>query len=297
MAPIKIAVIGLDTSHSIQFSKLMNAPDCPRELKVSGMEAISCLRFETPFQDKKGLDERQSQLEGWGVKVTEDLDTALEGCDAIMLEINDPAYHLQYFREVAGLGKPVFLDKPLAGSLEDGRAIIDLMRKHNTRVWSGSSLPFADAIRKALVKVPEVTVGHSFGAMGTAPAGDSLIWYGVHSFEMLLRLMGQGAEKVTAVESDIGVVTVVDYADGRRGVVESIRGMWSYGGRVQSAKQTVQFLVNAKYNYRNLLREVKTFFQGGPAPVSMEATFEGLAMMAAARASIESGKTVEVESL
>jgi predicted dehydrogenase len=297
MAPIKVAIIGLDTSHSIQFSKLMNAADCPQELKVPGMQAISCMRFETPFQDKKGLDERQAQHEGWGVKVTEDLDEALAGCDAVMLEINDPAYHLEYFAKVAALGKPVFLDKPLAGNLADGRAIIELARQHGTRVWSGSSLPFADAIRDALAQVPDVKIGHSFGALGTAPAGDSLIWYGVHSFEMLQKVMGAGAREVTAVESEVGVVSVVEYEGERRGVVESIRGSWTYGGRVQSAKQMVQFLVDGKYNYRNLLREVKAFFEGGPAPVSLETSFEGLAMMVAARDSIDSGKAVSVENL
>ncbi len=296
MAPINVALIGLDTSHSIQFAKLMNDPECPRELRVSGMRTVSCLRFETPFQDQAGLDERQKQLEGWGVRVTEDFDEAVADCDAIMLEINDPAYHLESFARAAPLGKPVFLDKPLAGSLADGRAILELAGTHGTRVWSGSSLPFADAIKRALAKVPEVSVGHSFGAMGTAPAGDSLIWYGVHSFEMLQKLMGPGARRVSAVENERGVVTVVEYEGGRQGVVESICGMWHYGGRVQGAKGIAQFLVNAKFNYRNLLREVRAFFLGGPPPVAMEVTFEGLAMMAAARQSIESGRPVAVEA-
>lgn len=297
MAPINVAIIGLDTSHSVQFSKLMNASDCPNELKVGGMRARNCMRFETPFQDKTGLDERQKQLEAWGVQVTEDFDEAVAGCDAVMLEVNDPAYHLDYFRRAAELNKPLFLDKPLAGNLADGRAIIELMRSKETRVWSGSSLPFAGAIRAALKKVPDVTVGHCFGAMGKAPAGDSLIWYGVHSFEMLQKLMGPGAERVTAVESERGVVTVVDYAGGRRGVIESICGMWQYGGRVQGSKGVAPFLVNTKFLYRDLLREIKRFFLGGPAPVSMETSFAGLAMMVAARQSIETGSTMAIETL
>lgn len=70
---IKIAIVGLDTSHSIEFTKRLQAPDCPAEMRVPNMKVVSCLRFETPFQNKEGLDARQAQLESWGVKVTERL--------------------------------------------------------------------------------------------------------------------------------------------------------------------------------------------------------------------------------
>jgi hypothetical protein len=84
-------VIGLDTSHSVQFVKRMNDPQCEEQQKVNGLKAISCMRFATPFYDEKGQDERQKQLEEWGVKVTTDFDEAITGCDAVMLEINDAA--------------------------------------------------------------------------------------------------------------------------------------------------------------------------------------------------------------
>ena len=298
MSAINVAVIGLDTSHSVEFGRRMNARECPRNQRVAGLHAVACMRFETPFQDREGLDARQEQLERWGIKVTEDFSEAVSACDAIMLEINDPSRHLEYFERVAALGKPVFLDKPLAGSVEDGRAIVELAAKHGTRVWSGSSIPFVPAIARALASVPEVTIGHAFGALGQAPAGDSLVWYGVHSFEMLQRIMGHGAETVMALESQAGVVAVVSYAGHRQGIVESIRGMGSYGGRVQCKERTVTFVCNTGYAYRDLLRKVKDFFRGGPAPVNMQTTFEGLAMMAAARRSIDrGGATVEVEKL
>jgi predicted dehydrogenase len=290
MDALKIAIVGLDTSHSIAFSKLMNDPDCAADLKVTGMRAVSCLRFETPFQDAKGLDARQQQLESWGVKVTCCLEEALADCDAIMMEINDPAYHLEYFKKLASLGKPIFLDKPLAGSLEEGRAIIAEMRRCGTRVWSASSLPFAPGIQAAIDAVGgQVNIGHCFGALGTAPAGDSLIWYGVHSFEMLQRLMGCGARSVRALDLGPAVVSMVDYGEGRYGVIESIRNQWKYGGRVQNNKQSAFFDVDSSRIYHDLLQQIKAFFLGAEAPISMEKSFEGLAMMCAARKSIESG--------
>jgi hypothetical protein len=298
---IKVAVIGLDTSHSVELPRLMQAPDVLPESGVPGMRAVTCMRFETPFQKKDGLDKRQKQLEGWGVKVTESFDEAIADCDAIMLEINDGSYHLEYFRKVAALGKPVFLDKPLAGSLEDGREIMRLARQHGTRVWSASSLPFAPAVLEAVKPFTKVQFGHSFGALGTAPAGDSLIWYGVHAVEMLQRIMGAGAKSVRAIDSSPAILISVDYGEGRHGLVEAIRGSWVYGGRVQGAvgdqARVTPFVCDSRNLYRDLLVEVKQFFLGGPAPIEMAKTFEGLAIMTAARQSIETGRSVDVPAL
>ena len=76
---IKIALIGLDTSHSIAFPEIIQERGDKTPLQV-----ISCLRFETPFQNKEGLDKRQEILEGMGIKVTEDFDEAVAGADALM---------------------------------------------------------------------------------------------------------------------------------------------------------------------------------------------------------------------
>ncbi len=298
MDKIKVAFIGLDSSHSVELSRLVCSPDQPAEQKIEGLTVTACLRFETPFQNKEGLDKRQAQLEAWGIKVTEDFDEAIADCDAIQVEINDPAYHLEYFQRVAALGKPIFLDKPLAGTLEDGREILRLARKHQTRVFSSSSLPLFPAVGAAVDKLAAlgepVLFGHTFGALGKASAGDSLIWYGVHSFEMLQRVMGCGAERVFAIDNGQSVVSTIEYSGNRRGVVESTRSSWRYGGRVQSEKNVEFFLVNGPLYYY-LMKEIRAFFQGGPAPVSMEQTFEGLAMMVAASKSIATGKAVEVE--
>lgn len=297
---LRVAIIGLDTSHSVEFPRLMQAPETAPETAVTGLHAVSCLRFPSPFQTEEGQDRRQAQLESWGVRVTRDADEALADCDAIMLEINDPALHLEWFARVAALGLPVFLDKPLAGTVEDGRRIVELARRHGTRVWSGSSLPFAPALAEARRTFGDgelPVIGHCFGPYGQAPAGDSLVWYGVHTFEMLQRVMGAGARRVQASDHGYGVVATVDYGDGRFGGLELIRSRWSYGGRLQRDGLTVPFVVDASRLYRDMLLVIRDFLRGGAAPVTLETTFEGLAMMAAAGDSLHLGGWQTVETL
>ncbi|MDD5679350.1 MAG: Gfo/Idh/MocA family oxidoreductase [Kiritimatiellae bacterium] len=294
---IKIAMIGLDTSHCISFPKLMQAPDCPEPDKVPGLRVTTCLRFLTPFTNTETLDKRQQQLEAWGVKVTTRLDEALEGCDAILLEINDGAYHLEYFKKVAALGKPVFIDKPLATTLEDGRAIIALMRKHKTRVWSGSGLPFCPEVVDISARMPQPRYGHVFGVLNKAPDGDGLIWYGVHVFETLQKIMGPGARTARATENANGIVTVIDYGNGRQGLIENLNNCKYYGGCAQGDTAAVPFVIKESSNKRPCVIEIRKFFEGGPAPVEMATTFEGLSMMVAARQSITTGQTVKVPQL
>ncbi len=290
---IRVGIIGLDTSHSIELVRRMQAPDCPEAERVPGYRAVTCLRFETPFQNQAGLDQRQRQLEAWGVSVTTSFEAAAAGCDAYLLTINDGSFHLDYFRKVAALGKPVFVDKPFATTLEDARDIIRLARKHHTRACSGSSLPFNPALADALAPFAGVHLAHVYGELGQAPAGDSLVWYGVHTFETLQRIMGPGARSVFARESEAETLAMIDYGAGRQGVVECVPGSYFYGGRAHGKDRDGKPLMKAftlPSSYAALLRVLRPFFEGGPAPVSLETSFEGLAMMIAARRSIQTGQ-------
>ena len=124
------------------------------------------------------------------------------------------------FTSTCELGKPFFFDKPLADTIDNGSKICALAAENNARFFSASSLRFVPALTQACNVVPEPRCCTVYGPLGQAPAGSSIVWYGVHSFEMLQRAMGRGARKLQTRQDDSGVVVVVDYANGARGVVE-----------------------------------------------------------------------------
>lgn len=290
MKKIKVAIIGLDSSHSIQFAKRAQAPECEEAQKVDGLEIISCMRFETPFQDKKGLDERTAQLEKWGVKVYEDFDKAVEGAEALLLEVNDPALHVEYFEKAAKLGLPLFLDKPLADNMENGLEIASIAKKYNVRMFSASSLRFIKNIEEIIDGFEDVQCASVFGPLGIAFAGESVVWYGVHAFEMLQRMMGRGALEVSVVKDDKGVVAVIKYKDGRRGVVELAEGAFVYGGSMRSNSDKAVFVADMTFAYKGLLEKIVDFFNGSSVPVEFEDTLEIMNMLDATVKSMKSGK-------
>lgn len=291
---IKVALIGLDTSHTIEFARRIQAADCPPDQKVTGLKVSACLRFSTPFQNEDGLNTRQKQLEAWGIKVTTDFDDAVKGCDAIMLEINDASYHLEYFKKCATLGKPVFLDKPLADNIENGLDIARLAKDNNVNVISASSLRFDANLVKACTEMPKPTLVSVYGPLGIAPAGSSIVWYGVHAFEMLEKAIGKGAACVTVRADGAGVVAIVDYPDKKRGVVELTKGAWVYGGTLRDSKAAASYSVASGNLYVRILKEIEVFFRTGEASFNLEDTVEVMAMLDAAERSFKSGKTETV---
>jgi predicted dehydrogenase len=289
---VRVAVIGLDTSHSIEFPRRMQAPDCPAENRVKGLRAVTCLRFNTPFTNRQVLDDRKKQLEEWGVKVTEDFDEAVSDCDAIMLEINDPSYHLEYFKKCIDLGKPIFLDKPMADTYENGKRIYDLAKEHNLKVMSASALRYSHNLLHACNSVPEPEQAYIYGPLGIPAAGSGIVWYGVHCFEMLERAMGRGAVRIDVRRDPAGAVAIVEYPNKRRGIVELTVGSYHYGGNLKGSGQSVFFQVDAGKFYTEELEDICKFFRTGSSLTKLEDTLEVMNLLDCAAKSYETGEPV-----
>lgn len=280
---IKVAIIGLDTSHAVAMPKLIQDPETPPENRISGLQVTRCLRFPSPFQSTEGMDVRQKYLESIGVTVTENFAEAVADCDALMLNINDPALHLEYFTRCAALGKRIFLDKPFADTLDNACRIDAVARKHHTGYFTASSLRFAADVTAA-VAGKTFTAAHLWGPVGTAASGSSIIWYGVHTFEMLQKILGRGASQVMSVADPDGWQCLVTYPDGRRGVVELSRSRRDYGGMLRDTdgRETLFHESGTRPLYYMMLEQVEKFFRTGTVPVAVEDSLEVMAMLEAA---------------
>ena len=294
MKNIRIAVIGMDTSHAVEFPKYIQDPAIDPASHVPGMTVTRALRFETPFQNAEGLNKRQAYLESIGVKVTENFDEAAADCDAVFLEINDPSLHLPYFRKCAELGKPVFLDKPFAATLAETDEILRIAAAHNVRFFTASSLRFDADLEHAAAALPAPDLTHVWGPLGIAAAGSSVVWYGVHSFEMLEKAMGPGAQTVRGIRDPRGAVLSVIYADGRRGIVELTEGCYRYGGVLRKDKEALMYQAGRSELYPHLISQIGAFFRGEYQGVPLAESYEIMAMLEAAEKSLASGRAEEV---
>lgn len=287
---IKVAFIGLDTSHSVQFAQYIQDPNIPAENRCTDLLVTRCMRFETPFQGKEGLDARQKQLEALGILVTEDFDEAIADCDAIFLEINDPTLHLEYFKKCAKLGKPIFLDKPFADTVANAKAIARIAEENNVKFFTASKLRNFQSIEDLAAKNMEVKTAMAWGSLGRCPEGYSLIiWYGVHTFELLERMMGIGAETVHTLPNASGFDCQVKYKDGRSALVKMVVGAGTYGCWISDGRQ-VDCAAAVSGTPINMLNNFVALCRGAEPAVSVEESLEIMAMLEAAEKSYNSGK-------
>ncbi|MDD4816566.1 MAG: hypothetical protein PHI85_01180 [Victivallaceae bacterium] len=291
---IKVAMIGADSSHTVEYARRMCDGSFAPEQRVYGLVPISCMAVPSAFQDAAGIAARCEILRGLGVKrITTGIMPALDGADAVMVEANDPAEHLFYMEQCSGCALPVWLDKPLAATVADGRKILELAARKNIPFFTTSPLRFAAdaaAFHRAHPSPRELSL---YGALGTARRGSDVVWYGVHTFELLQMMMDGKAAGLSAKKDLNGVKCVVHYIDGRTAKVELRSGRYAYGGTADGDKFEV-VAPNAEF-YGSTIKEIEKFFQTGVAPVSPEAALEVTAMLEAVDRSIGlDGASVEI---
>src|SRR5688572_16602823 len=224
-APIRAGMIGLDTSHVPAFAKIFNNPDAAGDL--AGIKVVAGYPGGTDIpasRDRvKGFTE---QLHRMGIEIVETIPQLLEKVDVVLLESVDGRIHLQEAIPVIKAGKPLFIDKPAAGSLADVIAIYDLAKKHNVPCFSSSSLRFAPGIQELLKNesLGMIAGAVTWGSCSYQEGTPDMFFYGIHGIEPLYALMGTGCETVTRIQTkDTGLVSGV-WKGGR---VETYRGIRS----------------------------------------------------------------------
>lgn len=280
--PIRVGMIGLDTSHCLAFARILNNVDDPKH--IPGCRVVMVYPKGSPDIESstRRVPEYTKTIQSLGVIVENDLPTMLEGVDAVLLETNDGRPHLEQIIPVLKAGKPVFVDKPIAGSLADCIAIFKLAKHYNTPVFSSSSLRFGintQAVRAG--SIGDVTGCDTYSPCSLEKTHPDLFWYGIHGVESLFTVMGAGVKTVTRTQTaDFEQVTGV-WNDGRIGTFRGIRsGKSGYGGTAFGMKAAAP--VGSYDGYAPLVVEIVKFFQSKEAPVSAEETTDIYAFMEAA---------------
>lgn len=296
---IKVGIIGLDTSHVAAFTKAMNDPKATDEMAT--VEVVAAYPGGSPDipDSANRLEGFTKQLAGMGVEIVDSIDTLLSKVDAVLLESVDGRPHLAQARPVIEAGKPLFIDKPVAGSLADAVEIFRLAKEANVPCFSSSSLRFSSSVlgAKSDDKIGGVYGCDVYGPCTLEQHHPDLFWYGVHGVETLFTIMGPGCVSVTRVHTDGTDLVTGVWSDGRIGTFRGIRsGKSGYGGTI-FGKNGV-FPVGKYEGYKPLVIEIARFFHSGKPPVSADETIEMFTFMEAADESKRhGGKSVSLESV
>ncbi len=296
---LRIGLIGLDTSHVIAFTKLINDSNHPDH--VPGGKVVAAFKGGSPDVEssRTRVDRFTQQLQDdFGVRIVPSIEALCEQVDAVMLESVDGRPHLEQARPVIAKGLPLFIDKPIAGSLADALEIFRLAQAHDVPCFSSSSYryyPSMVALQSA--DIGEIRGAISYGPCHLEPHHPDLFWYGVHPTEALFTLLGTGCESVTRISTPETDVVSGRWSDGRTGVFYGLRTKSTPHKAIAFGSKGVAEQGSGG-GYAPLVGKVMDFFQSGQPPVSAAETIEMFAFMAAADASkAAQGKPVSIESI
>jgi len=288
---LRAGIIGLDTSHVIAFTKLLNTGTPEGDLV--GIRVVAA--YPEGSKDIEGSVSRvpgyTKQVKAMGVEIVDSIDELLKKVDVVFLESNDGRPHLEQAIPVLKAGKPVFIDKPIAGSLTDAVALFELSRKYNTPMFSSSSLRFskgAQSLRNgAEGKITKCSTHSPCSLEATHP---DLFWYGIHGVETLFTVMGPGCQSVKRTVSNADRDEVVGkWTEGREGQFSGVRKGTPKGYGGTAVGKNGEVAVGGYDGYKPLLVEIAKFFRSGKPPVSEAETLEIYSFMEAADESKRQG--------
>lgn len=249
---VRVGVVGSDIIHALEYASVFRPEPGSNEAMLSvpplrpGMEAklaeVRALPAQPPptpwtrealeadpavaafevvgwwGQDRAQTDQMAGRL---GVEVTDRLEDLVTDVDAALVCTYDAKTHHDLAMPFLEAGRHVFVDKPFADRVDQAEAMIDAAERRGVVLFSSSPWKWAPAVREVLSHLPELDGVRS--AVATGPIVDGRFFYTSHSVELMQMVLGDGARTVTAHWTPTNYAIMVEYVDGRIGVVNGLR--------------------------------------------------------------------------
>ena len=295
-SPKRIGIIGATTSHVPAFVGQINDPNgmlspyyCVTAAYAGGMP-------DNPSSWDR-VSEYTKFLVDNGVTMYPTIEEMVKHVDFVLLESVDGRPHLEQAKPVIAAGIPMYIDKPVAGSLADALEIYRLAAEKNVPIFSASSLRYTKDIQNIRFNKAHGTIlgCETFSPCSLNDKHPDLYWYGIHGVEMLFSFMGPGCKSVSRTHTDGIDVVVGLWDEGRIGSFRGIRtGTAGYGARVFTEKAILD--AGQSEGYAPLVVDICKFFDTLQPPVDPQETIEIFAFMSAADISkAENGRVVTLD--
>ncbi|MDQ0338566.1 putative dehydrogenase [Caldalkalibacillus uzonensis] len=291
---IRIGIVGLDTSHVVAFTQLLN--DSDHEYHIPGGRVTMAYPggspdFELSISRVEGY--KKTLQQDYGVQIVDSITEVAKHTDAILLESVDGRVHLEQFRQLAPFQKPVFIDKPLATTYKEACEICEMASQYNVPLMSSSALRFAQGLTNVLKEKSKGNVigADCYGPMTLEPTQPGLFWYGIHSVEMLFAVLGHSCVKVQAIANQDHDLVIGEWEDGRIGTVRGNRmGNRQFGAMIhfEQGSQWVDISADVKPYYASLLEKIMQMFTSRNPIIEIKETLQIIRFIEAANQSRQS---------
>ncbi|WP_335936128.1 Gfo/Idh/MocA family protein [Streptomyces sp. PTD5-9] len=210
---MRIGIVGTDNSHVDHIVGHLNVRRAGGDARVVALSGGRSRR-----------NEELAAADG-AIRIVDDPADLLGRVDAVIVADRDGARHRAQAIPFLTEGLPVFVDKPLARTVEDARAMTDAALAHDAPLTSSSALRWIPDAEALAARTARGGPPHLVVVSGPAdPEGDhgGIFFYGIHPVDLALRL---APGEISGVRTDATDTTVTASftAGGARVVVNLVK--------------------------------------------------------------------------
>lgn len=271
---IHIGLVDLDTSHPKTFTKILNA--------MPGVKVNALWDGRDVWPE--GYDERFAR-ENDIPHVCKRLEDMLEHVDAVMVHGVNWDKHIDRAYPFIEAGKPVLIDKPMVGKVRDIYTLLELHATHQTAVFGGSALRYAQEI--TMLRSQGDRVGEVSSAVVTGP-GDFFA-YGIHTAELAQGMVGTGANYVEYVAENKSAIIAVTYHNGFVLILQLQQPFQEWSACLYSGSGLHTVRVDPSHIYESFLQNFVDIVNKKETTFSLEAPLEAVKVLIAAKLSRQHG--------
>ncbi|MCX7805715.1 MAG: Gfo/Idh/MocA family oxidoreductase [Planctomycetota bacterium] len=284
---LKLGIVGSDNSHAIHFSQRCNLPDHPQ--RVEGARVVAICGKDPKRTREVAEQGRIEAIVGSPAEMVGKIDAGL-------VVYRHGGLHLENARPLLEAGIPVFVDKPLACSVADAKAILEIAEWKNVPVTSFSTVRLAQSTRKFIAEtLPKC--GRPFSAVFTGPCDPKseyggIFFYGIHAIEMMFEFLGYDIADVSARRIGNHTIATVRYADGTIGIQNMLCGGRGFSASVHGKGGDFFFPYDDSTAYSDGLRTMIEMFRTRTRPYTDEQLLSSPRLLEAIEKSVAAGGAV-----
>lgn len=293
---LKIGILGSDNSHAERFAELLNLPEHPNFLVNADARVVALWGQEAPRTQEVA---QRNRIE----TIVDDPAAMHNLVDAVICVARHGGLHLDLVRPYIQSGIPTFVDKPLAIDPDDARTIVALAAQNRTPFSSFSTVRFSADTQKFLQIAHEldgVRVGAYSGPATRRNPYGGLLFYAIHSIELMLLTQGVGVQWVQAVEGPAvdeagngAVVAICAWQNGMLATLElPVDAAYAFRATALGRKGAHSATLDSSDCYTVGMQQILAVLRGGKTPVSPTAMIEAIQIGAAAELSLKEDRRV-----
>ncbi len=201
----KIAILGCENSHANRFLDAII-----KDKKFDNIEVIGVYSYDEAAAQKLNED--------YGVYVMKNYDEFVGEVDGIVITARHGDNHYKYAKPYIKSGIPMFIDKPITVSEEDGIAFMKELKENGVRACGGSMCVFAPYVQELKKIVEEKTYGDIFGGFVRAPLDinsphGGFFFYSQHLAQVMMEIFGYYPNSVNMYQNGKIYTGIVRYDD------------------------------------------------------------------------------------